>query len=75
MRWQIISHMGKCSSPIVPNLFNSLISNNFQSMVTSVFSLKLCQKKSRWQKLEFAHFTYIILIIAVFDIISVEHIQ
>ena len=67
--------MGKYSSPIVPNLFNSLVSNNFQSMVTSVFSSKLCQKKNRWQKLEFVHFTYIILIIAVFDVISVEHIH
>ena len=35
----------KCSSSITQNLFNSVTSNDFQSMVTSGFTLKLCKKK------------------------------
>ena len=35
----------KVSSLVTPNLFSSVNSNYFQSMIASVFSLKLCKKK------------------------------
>ena len=34
-----------CSSPITPNLFDPVTSNKFQSIVNSVFILKLCKKR------------------------------
>ena len=43
--WDSMILSWKCSGSITPNLFNSVTSNDFKPMKTSVFSLKLCKKE------------------------------
>ena len=58
------SFIGKCISPLFPNLLDLVTSNVFYSMITAVLSLKLCEKN-----VTEICISYKIFIIAVFDIV------